>query len=312
NTIDGGFGNDTLVVQLAPGKSMPSFMVQTDAFFHTYNVFSSGLKISNFESVVFQQTLASGGAKLVGIEGNDLLSSSAGADSLIGGGGSDTLRGSGGNDTLLGGAGEDSIDAGSDNDRINGGLGNDTLQAGSGNDTLADEGGNDSIDGGDGNDRLTSGAGNDTILGGAGTDTLAGGADNDSLDGGADNDRLDGGDGDDTLAAGTGNDTLGGAGADVFRFGDLPGSGARLGDFLSGTDMLEFSVWAFAGLSGDALAAGQFNLGAAVGTGAQFVYLGGSVGVLDWAANGTAGPLVKIATLAGHPALTAGDFHLVA
>jgi Ca2+-binding RTX toxin-like protein len=82
---------------------------------------------------------------------------------------------------------------------------------------------------------IQGGAGLDAIWGHGGNDTLVGGGSNDSLYGGDDDDLLLGGGGSDHLQGGAGKDTLGGwgrtnnevdrlwggAGADVFRLGDV-------------------------------------------------------------------------------------------
>jgi Ca2+-binding RTX toxin-like protein len=281
----------------------------------------------------------SGNDSLDGGTGDDRLIGGIGADSLLGGDGNDTLDGGDGNDLLLGGlgndsltgkVGDDSLDGGDGNDVLSGGDGNDSLLGGLGADTLRGDAsqdlldggeGNDSLSGGlgddtalggDGNDVLAGGDGNDSLLGGLGTDTLRGDAGNDLLDGGEGNNSLNGGAGNDTLLAGPGNNTLtGGADADIFRFAGLSGSGTRITDFVHGVDLLEVSAAGFAGLGLGALGAGQFSLNGAAGAAAQFVYATGS-GVLSWAADGNAGPLVQIARLTTKPALDASDFQVVA
>ena len=86
-------------------------------------------------------------AKLVGGNGNDVLTGGAGADQLFGGNGNDTLNGGGGDDTLNGGNG---------NDTVVGGKGTDTAFLGTGNDTFT----------------WNPGDGNDTVEGQVGFDTL--------------------------------------------------------------------------------------------------------------------------------------------
>ena len=81
------------------------------------------------------------------------------------------------------------------------------------------------------------GTGDETLTGGAGDDVLFGGH-------GAGNDVLYGNEGDDILVAGHGVDRLiGGAGADVFVFGDAH-QGGQIDDFNITRDFLDLSGWA--------------------------------------------------------------------
>jgi VCBS repeat-containing protein len=204
------------------------------------------------------------------------------------------------------------LTAGAGNATLFGQDGNDTLWGGVGNDTLNGAADDDSLEGGDGNDRLAGGDGNDALLGGLGNDTLLGGNGHDWLEGGVGHDLLSGGAGNDTLLAGPGNDTLtGGADADMFRFAGLTGGNTRITDFVHGLDVLEVSATGFAGLDVGGLEAEQFSRNGAVGTEAQFVYFS-ATGALDWAANGTAGPLVQLAQLGRNLALDANDFIVIA
>jgi len=90
------------------------------------------------------------------LNGNDVIT---GSGLLIGGDGNDSITGSAGDDTLYG-------------DDIFGGLaaGNDTLIGGGGHDDLNGGGGNDSLVGEAGDDYLNGGDGADTMLGGTGDD----------------------------------------------------------------------------------------------------------------------------------------------
>ena len=144
--------------------------------------------------------------RVMGLEGNDSLTTEAGNDFVSGGPGNDTIRT---------GKGTDSVEAGDDNDKVWGNQGHDTLRGNGGQDTIRGGNGADEITGNTGNDWLYGEAGNDTLRGGDGTDTLKGGAGDDSLASDTGNDSLEGGDGADTLKGGDGRDTLeGGAGAD--------------------------------------------------------------------------------------------------
>jgi len=118
---------------------------------------------------------------------------------VVGGDGDDVLTGTPDNDTLIGGAGNDRLEGLAGDDRLDGGAGNDRLDGGAGNDVL---------DGGSGNDVILGGTGDDFAQGGAGDDLLAGGLGDDTLDGGAGNDRVNGDGGSDLLRGGTGDDVL--------------------------------------------------------------------------------------------------------
>ncbi len=328
----GGDGDDTYVVDNAGDRLLELAAQGSDKVL-------SGIDFTLGDNVEKLTITGIVGRLGIGNELNNTLVGGSGGDTLQGEGGADTLTAGLGDDRLLGGLGDDRLSGNSGNDTLLGGDGGDTLLGGAGTDQLEGGDGNDSLSGNDGNDTLLGGAdadklsgdaGNDSLEGGTGADSLNGGLDNDTLRGGADNDTLNGADGtdllfgdggndnlvgglgNDTLVAGPGNDTLsGGLGSDAFRFEGLPGTGTRISDFVHGTDVLEISVPGFGGgLLPGALGAGQLHFGAASGTDAQFVYLTGT-GELDWAASGTAGPLVKIATLSGHPVLSASDFQLI-
>jgi Ca2+-binding RTX toxin-like protein len=115
--------------------------------------------------------------------GNDIVFAGAGNDTVNTGNGTDWVRGDSGNDVLDVGAGDDRVRGGVGNDNVNGGsgadlvrgdAGDDVLAGGSGDDLMFGDVGNDSINGESGNDSLWGGVGNDTILGGSGSDTLGG------------------------------------------------------------------------------------------------------------------------------------------
>ena len=128
----------------------------------------------------------------------------AGAAHPITGGG--RITGTPGDDVIVGSAGAD---------RIDGNGGNDLVCAGAGDDVITMRAGNDAVHGGDGRDSVTGAGGNDALAGGAGDDTLVGSAGNDTLLGEAGNDNLQGGDGADVLRGGEGDDALdGGNGSD--------------------------------------------------------------------------------------------------
>ncbi|MEL7028297.1 MAG: hypothetical protein AAGL49_03610, partial [Pseudomonadota bacterium] len=112
---------------------------------------------------------------VLGIDGNDILTTGNGADTIEGGDGDDTIDGGDGRDSIDGGSGEDVIDGGGGSDVIDGG-------------TRADD-----IDGGSGSDEIYGGNGADTILGNSGNDTIYGEGTGDLIDGGGGADFIDGG-----------------------------------------------------------------------------------------------------------------------
>ncbi len=65
--------------------------------------------------------------RIVGDEGNNVLTGSVNRDNLSGEGGDDRLNGGAGYDTLNGGAGNDTLNGGAANDRLMGGWGNDVF-----------------------------------------------------------------------------------------------------------------------------------------------------------------------------------------
>lgn len=277
----------------------------------------------------------------IGGGGHDSLVGSHRANALTGNAGNDTISGRAGDDMLNGGVGNDTLDGGTGADRMIGGTGDDTFHVDDAGDVTqeAGRGGTDtviaSIDWtlalntemlqlsgiaftGTGNaaaNVITASGGGSHLLGLGGNDTLAGGDGADMLEGGEGADRLTGGLGTDTLIGGGGVDTLtGGAGADIFRFLAPNVGGDRVTDFTLGEDTLEFSALGFgsglvAGM--DLLAAGRFALGGATQAHGQFLYSRGS-GVLSWDADGTGiGGRVAVAVLAGTPALTGAELHII-
>jgi hypothetical protein len=87
--------------------------------------------------------------------------------------------------------------------------------------------------------------------GGEGNDTFTGGTLFDFIVGGAGDDRIDGRESDDSL--------VGGAGADTFVLSGLTGND-RILDFVSGTDRIDFSAFAFTAANVTASAAGADTL----------------------------------------------------
>ena len=95
--------------------------------------------------------------------------------------GGNRLRGGGGDDMIYSGGAGDSLDGGEGDDRLTGVYNGDTLRGGDGNDILSEAGRSSLgetvmgavIDGGAGDDTLFQGSGNDVIDGGTGFDTVS-------------------------------------------------------------------------------------------------------------------------------------------
>jgi Ca2+-binding RTX toxin-like protein len=177
----------------------------------------------------------------------------------------------------------------------------------------------------EGNDKFTGSAGADFLDGGrGGKDTLLGGGGNDTLHGGVDtglasNDVLSGGAGNDSLTGGSGHDKLtGGAGKDAFSFGYFDAASSDvITDFTPGTDKLVVYSGYVAGSNAD----GKLNASAYLEAGnvdtltqsptatARFLYDTDS-GKLwyDLDASGVAYSPVLVATLTGHPDISAASF----
>ena len=152
---------------------------------------------------------------------------------------------------------------------------------------------------GDGADNSLGGqTGNDSLAGRGGNDTLAGAAGNDTLCGGAGSDRLNGG-----------------SGADQFVFDTALNAATNVDgvdDFTAGTDRLVLDHLIFAQLGAGNLAAANFNASGAAQDADDFIVYNAATGQLayDADANGT-GAAITFASLAGLPAVTAGDFMVV-
>lgn len=179
----------------------------------------------------------------------------------------------------------------------------------------------DVITGSSANDRISGLDGNDQLSGSAGNDTLAGGAGNDMLTGGTGNDSLSGSSGDDILSGGAGRDTLnGGAGADTFIFNASLASvrADTITGFVAGDDTIELDLDIFKALTtlpGNVLSAAEFRAAPGAVTAADaddHILYSTTIGALFYDPDGN-GPLaaVKVATLTGHPDITADDFLIV-
>jgi serralysin len=148
------------------------------------------------------------------------------------------------------------------------------------------------------------GTDNLSIAFGAVIENATGGAGDDVLRGNAVANVLRGNAGDDTLAGGVGADRLiGGDGADTFAFSS-PGAGDVVGDFVAGTDHLQFDGARFTGLAG--LDPDQMFA-------QHYLDYDGAAGLLYYDAdgNGSAEDPVLVAKFNGHPAIGPADITLV-
>jgi Ca2+-binding RTX toxin-like protein len=252
--VDGGAGNDTLVMNnfggstLMGGAGDDSVNAATSGGTNLlYGGVGADTLVGSNPTGNFGDTLYGGDAANTDTDSDSLT---AGSRSLMfGQQGNDTLVGTGANASLYGGQGTDSLLA-TANSYLSGDLGNDTLNVtGSANTLLGGEG-NDSLFGLNATGNiLNGGVGNDIIRAGAETDTLIGGEGNDFFIGSGNADTL-GGEagraGSDTLYGGVGADSLIGiAGFDGFYYAGNGEIGDTITSFLSGTDKIYLSSTAF-------------------------------------------------------------------
>ena len=148
------------------------------------------------------------GARVLGLGGNDSITTASGNDIIFSGAGNDGVNAGNGMDWIRGMTGDDSLVGGGGNDRINAGPGNDQVDGGGNADMLRGEVGNDLLVGGSGDDLVYGGFGNDAIIGDSGNDALWGGAGDDNIDGGSGNDTVGGFLGTNALTGGSGQDTF--------------------------------------------------------------------------------------------------------
>ena len=231
-----------------------------------------------------------------------------GAGTFTGGSGNDTLTGSNFDDILNGLAGNDILRALGGNDVIRGGAGNDTVDGGAGIDTASYSDATKAV-------KVSLAATGAQVTGGSGTDTLIA---VENLIGSAYADTLTGNSGANVLNGGAGADTLtGGAGADTFVFDTLTSSANRdsVKDFVSGTDKLQLSIGAFAGLSSYGLGqldASELAFGTRATTSSQHLIYDAKSGTLMYDPDGSGSAAsVAIAVLGNGSALHAQDIILV-
>jgi Ca2+-binding RTX toxin-like protein len=119
--MEGGFGNDTYLVDSSLDQIFDGFFGGTDTVFASINyALPAGQEIESLRA-----NAGAAGLILIGNEFNNLL---------VGVTGNDTLNGGAGNDTLNGGAGNDALTGGNGNDVLNGQAGVDAMAGNTGND----------------------------------------------------------------------------------------------------------------------------------------------------------------------------------
>lgn len=215
------------------------------------NVNAFGLSEDN----VADFSAESGSVFILGLSGNDTITTGSGDDLLHGGAGNDILSGGAGDDVLVGGAGFDraiyevsvnnvDVTAIEGGFRVTGAAtGTDMaheVEALVFRDAEIGAGG-----GTGGDDHIVGSAGGDVIFGVAGDDRIQGKGGDDHLDGGDGADRINGGQGRDMIFGGAGDDRLrGGAGQDSFVFDGSMGNDV-IRDLTLGEDVIDLTAWRF-------------------------------------------------------------------
>jgi uncharacterized delta-60 repeat protein len=210
---------------------------------------------------------------------------------------------------------------------LNGAAGNDTMVGGKGNDTYYIDTTGDAV-------TEAANAGTDTIITSLSTYSISAltnlenlsysGSSNAMLTGNALINTLTGGTGNDTLAGGLGNDILtGGAGNDTFVFNTVANASKNkdtITDFVSGTDVIQFSKAIFTGLGTSAgpLTSDQFSSGAGItkaNDADDRIIYNTTTGALYYDADGSgkAAVAVQVAIIGSliHPTLTSADIDII-
>ncbi len=220
-SIDGGTGNNTLVVAGASTLTMVNFT----AGFGVDQTVGDAVEVTNFSNV--DARTATNGLAVIGSSSTNMIST---------GSGNDTIQGGGGLDVIDAGGGDDIVDYHGSESAIDGGSGSNTLRlltAGSIDLSAADQSIGDianvtnfiNIDA----SSLTQGA------------TLAGSSAVNLITGGAGADVIDGGGGADVINAGAGNDIVTARGTEVLIDGQ-GGSDTLLLNATSTISNVDFSV----------------------------------------------------------------------
>src|SRR5450631_1622299 len=206
-SIDGGTGNDTLVLAATGGVTAVNFAVAAGAD----QTSGDTVNVANFENL--NASIAATALTVTGSSAVNVITTGSGNDAIDGGGGADILAAGAGDDTVAYYNSEVSIDGGtgvntlslravatvdlhnssdqtsgdavvvsnfqnvdasalSSGVSIFGSVGANTITGGSGNDTIDGDGGSDVINAGAGNDSVVFRGTETSIDGGSGTDTL--------------------------------------------------------------------------------------------------------------------------------------------
>jgi Ca2+-binding RTX toxin-like protein len=233
-------------IQLEPGYSNETATVLYSGMIITGEASSTGIVLNLAEGVA-TVTLAGtapinvndapDGNGIVGNDGDNLITVTAGADSASGGAGDDRLfvdyrlatgavTGTTANVAEAGGGGRLVT--------INGGFEHFTIWTGAGADTITTGAGDDDIRTGEGAGTVTAGDGFNTVIGGSGADTVTAGDGGNYVDGGDGANTITTGGGEDEILTGTGADTIvSGGGADrITVTGGADSADAGAGDDL--------------------------------------------------------------------------------
>ena len=321
NVLTGGEGNDVLdgrggSDEMIGGNGNDKYTV--DATGDMVVEASGGGTDTVYASVSFAlanevEKLYLTGTNAIDGTGNGLANSLYGndvANTLDGGGGADKLYGYGGSDHLLGGA---------DNDTLDGGAGADIMEGGDGNDRYVVDDVNDLVIESDPDGGVDSVKATVSFTLGANIEKLTlYGVDDINATGNAGANTLTGNDGANVLNGSWGKDSLkGGLGADTFVFDVLETSLNRdtIGDFVSGTDRIQLSTSQFTALAGYGLGAldvGELTYGSTATTADQRLLYDSAKGFLYYDEDGSgASAAIQIASISGHPGVTAADIFLV-
>ncbi len=335
DVLNGGLGIDIVDFQTFATVGLKVSLVTTAAQSLGSNgiVTLSGFEQisgSNFADILTGDRFANA---LFGNDGDDILEGGAGADVLVGG--SNTSAGDTAvySTSLIGVTVNLSLDGAAQ--ASSGDAAGDVL---SGIENLVGSGKADTLTGDDGDNLIEGGLGNDVLDGGAGTDsasyaratsgvkvnlslstaqnTVGGGTDTltgfENLHGSKLADTLAGNDGDNVLTGGMGLDILtGGLGSDTFVYLNLAEKGDRITDFQSGVDILQLHASGFKNAQAGTINFASGSAPLSGSTGGWLLY-DTDDGKLYYDVDGSGfSARLLLATLDGHPLLTAADIVIV-